>query len=265
MQIRQLEHTRGVRLFDRNRRRVALTRVAKSLLEPIERITSDVDLLVTWTNEVARAVRGSVAIAALPSATGSFVPLAIAQFNKSHPGITICVQDVVAEKIVDLVEANEVDFGIGSLVSKRAGVIARSLMVDALHAFMPAGHPLADRHSLSLKEIVHEPIIITAKESSVRKLFEQALARANLKLVPAFETNQMSTALAFARAGLGLAILPYCAAEPSRENALCRIPLRGSGVKRQISIITKSGNTLTPAAMEFVALLLREFVSSRTK
>jgi LysR family transcriptional regulator, carnitine catabolism transcriptional activator len=76
---------------------------------------------------------------------------------------------------------------------------------------------------------------------------------------PAFETNSMSTALALARAGLGIAVLPESATDRSFEKVLHRVPLRCPDLTRQISIITKSGRSLTPPAAKFVSILTSKF------
>jgi LysR family transcriptional regulator, carnitine catabolism transcriptional activator len=259
VQIQQLEETLGVRLFDRNRRKVALTPVAQRLLEPIERITSDIDTLLTRTQEIATLKRGIVAIAALPSVAGGFLPLTIQKFAGAYPGISVRIHDVVAQRIEDLVDAGEVDFGIGSVVRRRPGVTHVPLLVDALCAFMPRSHPLAVRRNLSLKDLSGQPVLVTRKDSSVRKLFERALAESGIDIDAAFETNYMSTALALARAGLGVAVLPESATDPAIDTGMVRVPLRSRGLKRQISIITKGGRSLTPPAAKFVSVLMKQF------
>jgi LysR family transcriptional regulator, carnitine catabolism transcriptional activator len=263
VQIQQLEESLGVRLFDRNRRKVALTAVAQGLLEPIERIASDIDTLLTRTQEIAALKRGVVGIAALPSVAGGFLPVTIRKFALAYPGISVRIHDVVAQKIEDLVDAGEVDIGIGSLVSRRPGVTHVPLLVDTLCVFMPGSHALAVRQSLALKDLSGQPVVVTGKDSSVRKLFERALVRSGAAVQVAFETHYMSTALALARAGLGLAVLPESAADPIIEGGLVRVPLRSLDLKRQISIITKTGRSLTPPAAKFVSVLRERFQVSK--
>ena len=63
VQIQQLESAVGVRLFDRNKRHVALTQAGRELLMPLERILIDVEAIATSTEELREHRRGLVTVA----------------------------------------------------------------------------------------------------------------------------------------------------------------------------------------------------------
>ena len=67
VQIRQLEAALGVRLFDRNNRRVALTQAGRDLVAPFERISADVTAVIQHARDLSTHQRGTVTVGALPS------------------------------------------------------------------------------------------------------------------------------------------------------------------------------------------------------
>lgn len=67
VQIRQLEDALGVTLFDRSKRRVALTSAARDVLAPLERLIVDAEAIVARTRQLAGLRRGIVSIGVLPS------------------------------------------------------------------------------------------------------------------------------------------------------------------------------------------------------
>jgi len=257
VQIRQLEQALGVRLFDRNRRQVALTQTGRAMLPSIERIATEIDSVLRGSQGIAELKRGAVSIAALPSVTSGLLPRAIHRFTKRYPDISIRVHDVVAKQIINLVAAEEVDFGIGSLVGKTPGLVAQKLAVDRLCAFVPADHPLAQKQSIALTNLVQQTLVLTRRESSVRELFARALARARLTADPAYEVNYISSALAFTRAGLGIAVLPESSVGLVPERLVRCIPIKSADLTRHISILRKSGRSLTPTAEAFVQSLIK--------
>src|SRR4030095_4879054 len=87
VQIQQLEAAIGVRLFDRNKRHVALTQAGRDLLVPLERILIDVEAIAISTEELLEHRRGLVTVAALPSMTAWLLPRALQRLSHSYPGI----------------------------------------------------------------------------------------------------------------------------------------------------------------------------------
>src|SRR6478672_1088987 len=87
VQIQQLEGAVGVRLFDRNKRHVALTQAGRDLMGPLERILIDLENIATSTGELLEHRRGLVTVAALPSMAAAVLPRAIKKLSESYPGI----------------------------------------------------------------------------------------------------------------------------------------------------------------------------------
>jgi DNA-binding transcriptional LysR family regulator len=61
-QIRQLEQTLSVRLFDRNTRTVELTRIGRDLAPVVEQLLREVEAIVVNTKELAEKSRGVIRV-----------------------------------------------------------------------------------------------------------------------------------------------------------------------------------------------------------
>ena len=154
----------------------------------------------------------------------------------------------MAQRIVELVKAGDVDFGIGSVIRGDREIVTEPLWVDGIWIFTARNHELAARAWVRLADLSKIPLIMTARDSSVRRLFEKAADRAGLAFSPIFETHYMSTALALARAGLGAAVLPESASQLADAGAMVGIPIRRPPIERKILLIRKMGRTLPRAA-----------------
>jgi LysR family transcriptional regulator, carnitine catabolism transcriptional activator len=105
----------GVRLFDRTTRTVELTRIGKELAPVVTQLLQEIEAVVVNTKELAAQSRGVIRIASLPSISSTILPAAVARFKGNYPGISVVLKDVIAQRLVTMVKAEEVDFGIGSL------------------------------------------------------------------------------------------------------------------------------------------------------
>jgi len=255
VQIRQLEDALGVTLFDRSKRRVALTSAAREVLVPLERLIVDAEAVVASTRQLAGLRRGIVSIGVLPSVAACVLPEAIRRFTQTHPGIMVHVNDVVAEKLIEAVKKEEVDFGIGNRIRADREIRASGLLVDKICAFVPRAHILARQEAVSLKELVSHPLIVTGKDSSVRELLERALKRERLSLKIAYEINYMGTALGMVGAGLGIAVLPEFAGSSEEAGAMRCLPISRPQLSRKIEVIQRKDRSLSPAALKMVETL----------
>ena len=255
VQIRQLEEALGVRLFDRNNRRVALTQAGRELVAPFERISLDVTAVLQHARDLSTHRRGTVTVGALPSVAAGILPRAIAALARTHDRIVVRVRDAVAARLVELVKNGDVDVGIGCVVRPDPDVIAEPLLSDRLAAFLPASHPLARRRSLRLPDLAAHPLILTGQDTSVRQRLERTLADQHLPIQVAQEVTYMSTAIGLVEAGLGIAILPEAAFTADLGRRVQMVAIREPVLTRDIAILMRAGRSRSPAGEQLIAAL----------
>ena len=258
LHIRQLEQDLGVRLFDRSTRSVALTRAGDDFLPTAERLLDDVQSAVASVADLAARRRGRVAVAVLPSVAAELLSRAIAGLHARHPDITVSLRDDVAEQIPARVRSGEVDFGLGAIDSIDADIAGSPLVSDELIAVFPPSHPLAhvgEPMKTTWRVLAKYRFVAMSRDSSVRRLTEQAFAHNGLVLEPAFEAKYMSTAIGVIAHGLGVGTLPSSAVSMAQHAGLAHAEIRGPVMKRQIGVMTRHGRSLSPAAEALVAAL----------
>lgn len=252
VQVRELEAALGLKLVDRNTRRVQLTGIGRELLPVFERVLGDIRAVAENARELAAGDRGTVLVAALPSLCSRLIPQAIARVKRSHPGVVVKLQDTVAQRILSAVRREEADLGIGSFGVLGPDFEVAPLLEDRMVAVMPARHPLAAKATVTMREAAAHPLVLMDTQSSVRAVVESALRGESAAATPAYEVTYMSTAVGFVQAGLGVAILPATALELGLAKGIVTRPIRGTAVRRPIVIARKAGRSLAPAARIFI-------------
>jgi DNA-binding transcriptional LysR family regulator len=255
VQIRQLEESLGVTLFDRGKRGVGLTNAGKDVLVPLESILIATEAVVGRTRELTSLRRGMVTMAVLPSLASQIIPRAIRKFTQRYPGIVVRIRDLVSEKIIEVVKKEEVDFGIGSGPRFDGELKFSLLQTDNLCAFVAKNHVLAEQDAITLIDLSAHPLIVTARDSSVRVILEKALEQVRRPITIAYETNYMSSALGLAKEGLGIAILPEVAATMDQSGGTHCLAITKPILNRKIEIIEKKDRTLSPSALRMVEIL----------
>jgi DNA-binding transcriptional LysR family regulator len=255
VQIRQLEQELGVRLFDRNNRRVLLTGPGREFVAPLERLLADTEAIVRHASDIADRRRGVVTVAALPSVAAELLPRAIRQVTRNHEGIVVRVRDVVAGRILELLRASEVDLGIGTLERPDPDVAFEPLFADRLSAFVPYDHRFRTRTRLTLADFRGQPLILTSRDSSVRIIVDRALHKRQVPVHVTQEPTYVSTALGLVRAGVGIAILPDSAASGAAPGEIAVVPIRDPLLIRHVGLLTNGGRSLSPVAEILVGVV----------
>ncbi|PWC30759.1 LysR family transcriptional regulator [Teichococcus aestuarii] len=255
LQIRTLEESLGVTLFDRSARGVRPTLAGQALALSFQRILDELETVVAGAREQAQRRSGVVHLAVLPSVAANLLPGALARLRAAHPGIRVMVRDAVARRVAALVKAGEAELGIGHAAGPEPELEETPLFEDSLVAVLPPGHTFAAAASLTLPALAAAPLVLTDPESSLRALVEQAFAAAGLSVRPAYEATYMSTAVALVRAGLGIAVLPATAVELRVAPLLETRPIDTPLLRRRIVLLRRRGASLSPAAEALAEVL----------
>lgn len=257
VQIRRLEETVGVRLFDRNSRNVALTPTGRELLPLLQKSLHDMEHVLIDARALGDGSSGTVRIACLPTFAASVLPELIQQVKAAVPRAGFHVRDAVAGVVETLVRNEEVDIGLTGGELNNAEIDVLYAGADHLVAVLPARHALARRKRVSLTDLASVPLVLTAQGTSVRAVVDGAFASGGCTPEIACEPTYMMTAVAMVRAGLGVTILPASAREVRAEPELRVRPIDHDAFLRPIALIKKRGRTLPPVTQTFVAMLLQ--------
>jgi DNA-binding transcriptional LysR family regulator len=263
VQIRQLEQGLGVRLFDRNTRTVSLTAVGRELIPAFQRLLQEFDAVVVNAKDLSAKRHGVVRLACLPSFASTILPGIIAGFRRRHPRVSFVLKDAVGKRILAMVRADEVDFGIGVADAEEPGLETLYLMQDRMHVVYPARHPLARTRKVTLETVQQYPLVLMDPDSSVRAIVDAAFARTGKLAMPACEATYMSSAIGMVRAGLGVTVLPSTAMELRANPRLRSKPIEDPGLTRRIAIVRKARRSLSPATESFIDELLAATPASK--
>src|SRR6185437_11093194 len=141
-----LERQVGVSLLERQGRRVALTPAAQLLVGRTERVLAELEAAEA---ELADGgVRGSVRLAAFPTAAATLVPRAMASFAARHPSAEVLLSELEPEDALPALKLGEADLAVVheydfSPRGDDPSVELTPLADDPIHVAVPAAHPAA--------------------------------------------------------------------------------------------------------------------------
>jgi len=251
--IRTLEDALGVRLFDRDTRKVELTPEGRSFRDGALRILADARAALVDLDEHAARRRGRVAIAALPSLAAGWLPPVLAAFRARHPGIELDVADALSEGCVERVRSGQSDFALAAIRAATPELATAPFCSDRFHLVCRKDHRLASLRQPRLKDLAGEPFIHLTRNSSVRQHIEAAIRPAQLNRT--MELEQLSTVAGMVRAGLGITVVPTLTLFHFAHPDLATRRLHDAQFKRELFVIRPRDRSLSIAAAALLDFL----------
>ncbi|MBU2286360.1 MAG: LysR family transcriptional regulator [Gammaproteobacteria bacterium] len=254
--VAQLEEDLGVKLVHRTTRAMDITPIGREFLGACERILVDVDGAIGEARDYAHLRRGKLRLAALPSVSRILLPAALRSFRDLHPQVMISVVDVLGDALLDQLLTGQVDLGIGYAEASDE-LRAEPLLTDQLTAVGTSDLLGRSMRQIRWAELAEYDILAMSHGSTVRRLMDDGARETDVSLRVVLESHQMPTAIAYARAGLGIAVLPSTALSSGEEASVRGVPIVAPVIKRKLSLLSRRSQALSPAAEAF-ATLLRE-------
>ncbi len=252
--IRELENRLGVKLFDRTTRSLRRTEAADEAIGYVTRALEEMQHLSLSLADLAGARRGRFRVAATSTVAQTLLPPLLRTFLLAHPGVEASVQDCGPLDFVQTLASDRADLGIGSLERPVPGLIEHVFLHDELvAAALPGPGFDGSQPDMTWRQLAQYPLILVKPGYGIRRLVEQTLADAGLlpRMRVRQEVSLLTTALAMAAAGLGVAVLPRSIVTHGAFSTLVSRRLTRPTVTRPVAVIHRAERSLSPAALAF--------------
>ena len=249
--ISRLEEQMGVRLFDRDTRRVSLTPEGALLIPSARAIARDIDSMFATLRDHAEMRQGKVSLAALPSLCADWLPKVIAEYSRKYPNIRVRLFDTVAESNVDFVRRGLADFAINSRLENPDEFESRLLFNERFYFVCPPTHKLAKKRSVRLRDLSGSTYIQSSVTGSIWRWIEPHARGIEFKHT-GLEVARLSTLAGLIHNGLGVSIVPAFGLFQFFRLGLCAIPIRDPGLHRPLLLVKQHGRSLSVAAEELL-------------
>lgn len=263
VQIRNLEKEVGMSLLLPKGRGVILTEAGQFVAEQADRLfalESEIDRAI---NDFRSGMTGKLRIAATYLPSNFLLPHWIASFKRDRQNVQVLLQTANAQEAMHRLAHYEADLAIiGGGVEAVPGIVRSLLFEDPMWFVAPKGHPLAERQSSTLADVLREPFIMREEGSRTREML-LALCRTAHLAPPsaAVEWNGMNEAVRAVKAGVGLL---FASAAEVREDVergdVALVHVSGIHAVNPIAIYYREGEKLSRQAQAFLDIASRYHV-----
>jgi len=226
-QVQKLEDVLGVRVFERDRRRVMVTAAGAPIIALARKVLMDVDDLVLAAAKTADPLAGTVRLGVIPTVAPYLLPYVTPGLATRWPKLRLALVEQKTDELLAALRAGTLDAGLLALVDGMDDLATAPVVEDPFVVAVPQGHRLARKKTVSLADLEDEPVYLLGDGHCFRTQALALCARAG-----AAENDLRATSLAtlvqMVSAGNGVTLLPRLAVDvENRRGQLAIRPLAG--------------------------------------
>ncbi|TMD32628.1 MAG: LysR family transcriptional regulator [Chloroflexi bacterium] len=256
-QIRQLEETLGVKLFEQIGRRTHLTQAGDELYHYSQKIFAVIDEALETMEELRGPDHGRLRVGADTTVGTYVIPGLLGKFHQSYPEVEISLDVVNRAALVERIMSNEIDIAIVGRVPDDVPVVIEPFAPNELVLVASPYHRLAGRANVPLSELAKEHFLMREVGSGTRAALELILQEAEVPLHVSMHMGNNSAIKQGVAAGLGIALISRVALNMELEtNRLVILDVEGFPIMRQWRIVHLKDKHLSATALAFKSFLL---------
>jgi len=165
-QIKQMEQDLGVTLFERNNRRVALTKTGDYLQKELQINLQNLEDILARSKLIHHGKEGHLTLGFVGSAMLQIIPAILKQFNSKFPKVMFKLEEMDNQKQIEGLLSQEIDVGFVRLERVPRSLEIHTVLKETFCLVLPKNHPVNKRNFKNLSQFKDSPFILFDPEYS---------------------------------------------------------------------------------------------------
>jgi LysR family transcriptional regulator, hydrogen peroxide-inducible genes activator len=253
-QLAQLESVLGVRLFERDRRRVLITAAARDILERARIILRESDDLVEVGQRSRDPLSGTLRVGVIPTISPYLLPSLTTRVRSTFPHLNLLWLEDKTEVLVRRLDSGELDAALLALEADIGDVEREIIGRDPFVLAASPSHPLGAKTSSAKASELHDERVLLLDDGHCFRAQAFAFCSAAKAHELEFRATSLSTLVQMVAGGAGVTLLPALAVETETRRAMLTIRhFAQPGPGRTLALVWRKRSPLGAALRELAA------------
>jgi DNA-binding transcriptional LysR family regulator len=259
--ISELEHTLGVRLFDRTAQGVEPTAYGQAFIDCGTAVFDELRRGVQVVDFLSDPTFGGVRIGGAAPFIDELIPAVVARLAQRYPRMQFHVTETDTPALCRLLRERKLDVVIGRTVSSAFGedLASETLFEDQMFVVAGLDNPLSRRRKLDLAALVDQPWVVPEADNLAWAMIEEGFRSAGMPPpTPQVVSNSMAVRTRLVETGPFITMLPGSTLHFGVKRLRMKVLSISSHMKtRPVQIMTLKNRTPNPISRLFVDELHR--------
>ncbi|CEG57349.1 LysR substrate-binding domain-containing protein [Legionella fallonii] len=240
MQIKKLEDSLGVILFERTNKQVLLTDQGQELLSKAKKILILCDEMKNAARQAHDPFAGDLHLGVIPTVAPYLLPTVMPTIKDNFPNLKVWLVEEPTHRLIEQLESGKIDAAIMAQPIS-SNFVYQNLFDEAFYFACAKSHSLAQNKQITLNDLTNQQVMLLAEGHCLR---DQAMAichMAKANEVADFTATSLETLRLMVVAGMGVTLLPALAVNSEMSELLTCIPFESPVPTRVVALFWRSG------------------------
>ena len=261
-QMKRLEESLGVQLFERGSRHIRLTEAGELLWQRVQHILGLVDGTLREITEIGKGVAGCIRLGTITTSGAMLLPGLMAEFHRRYPQVTFQIWEGEGSRVLELLDTRVIEVGITRTQVDPNVYESLALPNEPLVVLMNKRRCICGKEDdkVRIAELKDRPLIIPLRWKTI------FLAHCKSEgFVPQLicESDSIVQDVMSVHTGLGMAIVPASARLLRLDDDLVVKRLVEPEIMTHTVVSWLKGRTLSAGARYFLALLREMYLPGK--
>ncbi|WP_366777521.1 LysR substrate-binding domain-containing protein [uncultured Clostridium sp.] len=249
-QIKLLEKELNLKLMERGPRNITLTRAGKLLYKRTKNIINLTEATKKELEDLENGLEGNFALGTNSSSGSILLSKRMIEFHKTCPGVNFQIHEGNTYELLELLNSGIIEVAIVRTPFKMDNVKGIFLEEEPMVAVMSQNNKWKfGKEKINLKDIEAKPIITYRR---LKDIIISSCSKEGFKPNIFCENDDARTSLMWAKAGLGIAIIPKSALNLIGSEGLIYKFIDNDNLKTRIGAVWMKDRYLSAIASSFL-------------
>lgn len=250
--IKSLESDLGFQILDRNTRSIELTEAGAILYSKAVQLLLEMDRVKKEMDEVKHIGSGEIQLGMIESVK-HWIPKVILQYNDDFPNMRIKLTEVLSgDDVKNSLRNYKTHAIITNQFIQENDIETIPLYNEKLVLVLHESNPLTNNSSVTLKDLVGEPFIISSEGFQTREDVLNAFEMEDIIPTIKYEIERFETALSLVREGIGITLIPENYLQALPDNTLVKKSINSPALERTVYLTYLKNRYVSPAIHTFI-------------
>ena len=234
IQLKKLEDELGIKLFERNNKRIIITPGGQQIYERAKRVLKEVRDIKAVSANLNDPYSGELKLGAFPTLSPFLFPKIIPDLRDNYPNMKFFLYEEKTADLLVMLDEGTIDAAFIALPHEDNLLESDFVFKEDFLLAVPKSHEYYSHSKTSIKTLKEESLLLLSEGHCLR---DQALDFCQQNSISEhfdFKASSLETLRQMVAAGVGMTLIPECAVKKSDE--IKYLPFDKKSPNRQIAL-----------------------------